>query len=343
MGATRREEVIKLNKKSLSFNISNLKFELSNRSNWMSFSGTCLFTDVPSDGIPSGGIDKPVAFPRDEVQKALSTMQDMGVNCEFPDDLFDCPDEIFTGHNPRFKIGVVKTSELNGNEMVISGGLWDMDFPDVCDVFKNAKKSLGFSVEVLFNLVDAGEYYNATDIEFIGVATLFADLAAFKKTYIAAKDKNKSKGGNKHMELTKEELQAMLDGLYGKFENKFNELKTDQEKNNTQIEQLAVAFAEQKAKEEAKEAEEKQQAELAAAKAEEERIAKEAEEKAKAELAEKQKKEAEELEVQRKSVAFGNIHQRFQGSNDKQKAILGDAKLSPSEQFQKLLTVREAE
>lgn len=326
-----------MNKQSLSFSLTNVQFSITDRANWMPFSGTCLFTNVPSDGIPSGGIDKPVAFPTEEVQKALASMNDMGVNCKFPDDFWDYPDEIFTGHNSRFKIGVVKATVLNGNEMAISGGLWDMDFSDVCDVFKNAKKSLGFSVEVLFNLVDQGEYYNAVNLEFIGVAILFADLAAFKKTYIAAKDKNKNKGG-KTMELTKEELQAMLDGLYSKFEAK---VATTEK----QVEQLAVAFAEdkaeRKAKEEAEEKEAKEKAELAAKEAEEAKAKEEAEAKAKAELEEKQKKEAEELEAQRKSITFASRMGKFDGANEKQKAILSNSTLSSSEKFQSLLAARE--
>lgn len=313
-----------MNKQSLSFGVRNLKFELGDRANWMPFSGTCLFTDVPSDGIPSGGVDKRVVFPTEEVQKALDTMVDMGVNCEFPDVCFDRTDAVFTGHNPRFKIGTVKTSALNGTEMIISGGLWDMDFQDVCNVFKSAKKSLGFSVEVIFNLVDAGDYYNATDIEFIGVAVLFQDLAAFRKTYIAAQQ-NKNKGG-KTMELTKEELQGMLDGIVGKFTEELN-------KSNAQIETLALAFAEQREEAKAKAEEEaKIAAELAEAKVKAEEEAKVA-----AELAEKTKKEAEEMEVKRKSLSFGTIYGRFEGKDEKQKAILNDAQMSPSEKFQRLI------
>src|SRR5574344_626878 len=92
------------------------------RLNWLPFTGTCLFADQPSDGIPSGGVDKPVRFPSAELDKALDSMVDMGVDCEWPDDFWDGPEEAFSGHDDRFKIGVVKTSVLKGNEMVISGG-----------------------------------------------------------------------------------------------------------------------------------------------------------------------------------------------------------------------------
>ena len=88
------------------------------RLNWLPFTGTCLFADQPSDGIPSGGVDKPVRFPSAELDKALDSMVDMGVDCEWPDeddgddhDEFgrktSCgPEEAFSGHDDRFKIGI---------------------------------------------------------------------------------------------------------------------------------------------------------------------------------------------------------------------------------------------
>ena len=300
------------------------------RLNWLPFTGTCVFADQPSDGIPSGGVDKPVRFPSAELDKALDSMVDMGVDCEWPDeddgddhDEFgrktSCgPEEAFSGHDDRFKIGVVKTSVLKGNEMVISGGLWSNDFSDICDMYRNAKASLGFSVEVYFNLVDQGEYYDAVDIEFTGVAILFSDLAAFKDTYIAAK-----RGGDKGM--TKEEIKELLDASFAAQNKSIEDL-------TKQLETVVLAFAEDR--EARKVAEEKAQAELAAQKeaaelAEKERM--EAEEKAKAELAAK----AEETEAKRKSLEAGAFQSRF--DTDDAKAIVNNPNLSASQKFQALI------
>ena len=300
------------------------------RLNWLPFTGTCLFADQPSDGIPSGGVDKPVRFPSAELDKALDSMVDMGVDCEWPDedggddhDEFgrktSCgPEEAFSGHDDRFKIGVVKTSVLKGNEMVISGGLWSNDFSDICDMYRNAKASLGFSVEVYFNLVDQGEYYDAVDIEFTGVAILFSDLAAFKDTYIAAK-----RGGDK--EMTKEEMKELLDANFKAQQEAIEGL-------TKQLENVALGFAEDRAAR--KEAEEKAQAELAAAaeaaKLEEQKKADEAA-KAAAELAAKQ----QETEAQRKSLEAGAFASRF-GTNEAN-AIVNNANLTPSQKFQALI------
>lgn len=288
------------------------------RLNWLPFTGTCLFADQPSDGIPSGGVDKPVRFPSAELDKALDSMVDMGVDCEWPEDFWDGPEEAFSGHNDRFKIGVVKTSVRKDNEMVISGGLWSNDFSDICDMYRNAKASLGFSVEVYFNLVDQGEYYDAVDIEFTGVAILFSDLAAFKDTYIAAK-----RGGDKKM--TKEEMKELLDANFKAQQEAIEGL-------TKQLENVALGFAEDRAAR--KEAEEKAQAELAAAaeatKLEEQKKADEAA-KAAAELAAKQ----QETEAQRKSLEAGAFASRF--GTDEANAIVNNANLTPSQKFQALI------
>jgi hypothetical protein len=288
------------------------------RLNWLPFTGTCLFADQPSDGIPSGGVDKPVRFPSAELDKALDSMVDMGVDCEWPDEYWDGPEEAFSGHDDRFKIGVVKTSVLKDNEMVISGGLWSNDFSDICDMYRNAKASLGFSVEVYFNLVDQGEYYDAVDIEFTGVAILFSDLAAFKDTYIAAK-----RGGDKKM--TKEEMKELLDANFKAQQEAIEGL-------TKQLENVALGFAEDRAAR--KEAEEKAQAELAAAaeaaKLEEQKKADEAA-KAAAELAAKQ----QETEAQRKSLEAGAFASRFKA--DEADAIVNNANLTPSQKFQALI------
>lgn len=288
------------------------------RLNWLPFTGTCLFADQPSDGIPSGGVDKPVRFPSAELDKALDSMVDMGVDCEWPDEFWDGPEEAFSGHDDRFKIGVVKTSVLKDNEMVISGGLWSNDFSDICDMYRNAKASLGFSVEVYFNLVDQGEYYDAVDIEFTGVAILFSDLAAFKDTYIAAK-----RGGDK--EMTKEEMKELLDANFKAQQEAIEGL-------TKQLENVALGFAEDRAAR--KEAEEKAQAELAAAaeaaKLEEQKKADEAA-KAAAELAAKQ----QETEAQRKSLEAGAFASRF--GTDEANAIVNNANLTPSQKFQALI------
>ena len=91
-------------------NFGALKFEEgTTHINKMPFSGICLKAETPSDATPNGA-DKPVAFSLDAINNAISTFADMGVNCVY--DRWDSPEYALTGHDQRFKIGVVEKAEL---------------------------------------------------------------------------------------------------------------------------------------------------------------------------------------------------------------------------------------
>ena len=318
-----------MEKKTLSLQVQNLKFELSEeKPNWFPFTGTCLFVDEPSSGIPSGGSeDKPVLFPKDEVEKSLTTFENMGVDCVWPE--YGCPEYALTGHDTRNKIGVISSAEIVGNEVVIKGGLWEWDFEDVCDMVKLAKSSLGWSVEVRMYIEDSGDYYTATDLEFSGVALLYASAASFDKTYLAAKRKDVDK-------MSKEEMQALLNEMLEKFDEKFSKV-------SEKVEKISEEFSAEK---EAK-AKEKADLELAAKEAEDARIikeTKEAEEKAALELAAKEKADADakakEAEPKRKTIEFGTVVNKFKDASDEAKAIIENDKLNGSQKFKELINLR---
>lgn len=196
---------------NLQLNFSNLKFENVDPKhiNKMPFSGICLKADTPSDGIPYGS-DKPVAFSTDAINKALETFNCMGVNCVY-DGCF--ADEALTGHDNRFKIGVVEQAELNSDGVLIKGDLWQYDFQDVCFQIKNAKDSLGFSVEVVVNqLSNKGEFYLVDDFTFTGVAILYKNLAAFKTTQLTAKSKKDTKKESDVL-MNEEQFKQFMDGI----------------------------------------------------------------------------------------------------------------------------------
>lgn len=177
----------------------------------MPFSGVCLYADQPSDGVPCGS-DKPVAFSREAIENALASFVGMGVNCRF--DPWDYPEEALTGHDDHFKIGVVEHASLSNDGGVnIDGLLWKNDLSEVCFMIKNAKDSLGFSVEVFIeDITDVGDNYLVNKFTFTGVSILYKNLAAFKATQLAAQAK---KGGNV---MTKEELDAIIGKISEGFE-----------------------------------------------------------------------------------------------------------------------------
>ena len=177
----------------------------------MPFSGVCLYADTPSDGVPCG-CDKPVAFSKEAIENALNSFVGMGVNCRY--NPWDYPEDALTGHDDHFKIGVVEHAALSEDGGVnIDGLLWKNDLSEVCFMIKNAKESLGFSVEVFVeNMEDYGDNYLVTKFTFTGVSILYKNLAAFKATQLAAQAK---KGGNL---MTKEELEAIVGKITEGFE-----------------------------------------------------------------------------------------------------------------------------
>ncbi len=318
-----------MEKKQLSLQVHNMKFEVSNeKPNWMPFTGICLFTDVPSDGIPSSncGIDKPVMFPSDEVEKSIDTFENMGVNCVWPE--WGNPEEAFSGHDSRRKIGVMTSASVEDNKVVIKGGLWSWDFDDICDMVKSAKESLGWSVEVSMNIEETDEYYIAKDLEFTGVALLFADDASFSKTSIAAQ---RRRGVDT---MSKEEMQELLDSMFVKFEERISRV-------DEKVEKISSDFSAEK---ELREQEKKEALELAAKEAEDAKVA----EDAKAELELAAKKTADELaakeleEAKRKTVQFGVVLSKFSDASEEVKSVVADEKLTGSQKFQKLINLKLA-
>lgn len=172
--------------------------------NAMRFTGTCMFLNTPSDYTPNG-VDRPVVLSSNEAEKCASTMNLMGINCDYDPWLF--PDELMTAHNRRNKIGVVEKCWVDGDELKFTGIMYKNDFPDIADFIKKTVDSLGFSVEAMFNLREHEDYIEMADVEFTGVAMLFKNAAAYQNTYIAEIAAKAAKG--KQME--KQEIQNLIE------------------------------------------------------------------------------------------------------------------------------------
>lgn len=181
-----------MNKQKVSLQANAISVTLDNlHPNAMRFTGTCMFLNTPSDYTPNG-VDRPVVLSSEEAEKCASTMNLMGINCDYDPWLF--PDELMTAHNRRNKIGVVEKCWVDGDELKFTGIMYKNDFPDIADFIKKTVDSLGFSVEAMFNLREHDDYIEMADVEFTGVAMLFKNAAAYQNTYIseiAAKAKGK--------------------------------------------------------------------------------------------------------------------------------------------------------
>lgn len=192
-----------------------LKFEklkfgsIDKHINKMPFSGCCMFVNKPSDGVPCGS-DKPVMFSKESVDEAISTFIGMGVDVVYDD--YTNPAIALTGHNSRYKIGVIESAEVKSNKVYVKGFLWASDFYDICFMIKNAKDSLGFSIEVyVTDMVDNGESYMVNHFTYTGLAILYKNLAAFKDTQLAAKRQEKDVKMEDDKKMDEKEMKVLTD------------------------------------------------------------------------------------------------------------------------------------
>lgn len=201
-----------MNKQKVSLQANAISVTLDNlHPNAMRFTGTCMFLNTPSDYTPNG-VDRPVVLSSDEAEKCASTMNLMGINCDYDPWLF--PDELMTAHNRRNKIGVVEKCWVDGDELKFTGIMYKNDFPDIADFIKKTVDSLGFSVEAMFNLQEHDDYIEMADVEFTGVAMLFKNAAAYQNTYIAeiaAKVKGKQMEKQEILQLIDEAIKANME------------------------------------------------------------------------------------------------------------------------------------
>lgn len=153
--------------------------------NKLPFKGTVMKLDTPSEGSPHNTcqIVKPIMLSKKEAMKSANTMSFMGIDCVWADDGEDTSDDM-TGHDARFKIGVISSCYVEGSELKVEGFIYASDFPDIADYIKQNKSEIGFSVEMLCIAYELDDYINVTDVEFTGVAMLFKDRAAYQSTYI---------------------------------------------------------------------------------------------------------------------------------------------------------------
>ena len=153
--------------------------------NKLPFKGTIMKLDTPSEGSPQNScqIVKPIMLSKKEAMNSANTMCFMGIDCVWDDDGEDTSDDM-TGHDARFKIGVISSCYVEGSELKVEGFIYASDFPDIADYIKQNKSEMGFSVEMLCRAEELDDYINVTDVEFTGVAMLFKDCAAYQSTYI---------------------------------------------------------------------------------------------------------------------------------------------------------------
>jgi len=178
--------------------------------NRMPFSGVLTRVDQPSDA-PPGGAAYRTFIPRDVAEAALPSL--LGMAVDFRPNL--------DGHDRKQKIGLITGASIVGDAVQIEGFFYAKDFPDECKRIKAEKGALGFSYEADARIRDQDADPWVIDYcVFTGAAVLYKDLAAYRTTSLAAT-------AAQDIEMTKEELQAMLAETFKPFTDTVESLKKD--------------------------------------------------------------------------------------------------------------------
>jgi len=169
--------------------------EVDDHPNRMPFSGVLTRLDQPSDAAPHGSNGKRVLMTKAAAEKGLASL--LGMAVDFTPE--------FDGHDVARKIGVITAATVEGDALHIEGFIYAADFPEEAARIKTDKSALGFSFEAQQIHVESldTDPLVIVDCVFTGAAILKKDKAAYQTTSLAA-----SAAGD--LEMTKEELQALL-------------------------------------------------------------------------------------------------------------------------------------
>jgi hypothetical protein len=153
--------------------------------NKLPFTGCLLLLDQASQKAPHGSQGHRIYVSKSVAQRKLSGIIGMAINYQ-PGDL--------DAHATRHKVGVVTKAWIEGNKVMVSGFIWDRDFPEADKELKG-RNDLGMSMELADVYVDDenAQVWNLTDFEFTGATILKKDAAAYTHTSLAAQALKASK------------------------------------------------------------------------------------------------------------------------------------------------------
>jgi hypothetical protein len=142
--------------------------------NKLRFTGILARIDVPSSGAPEGSGGKRIILTAQAAKGALASL--LGMAIDFRPGL--------DGHDPRRKIGIIDSADIENDALTIGGILYAADFPDLIDQLRAQQGVLGFSFEATQVEVADGraDPLIIRSCVFTGAAVLRKDRAAFPTT-----------------------------------------------------------------------------------------------------------------------------------------------------------------
>jgi hypothetical protein len=173
--------------------------DIEDHPNRMPFSGVLTRIDTPSDQAVGGSGGKRTYLPHAVAEKALPSL--LGMPIDFTPN--------FDGHDVKRKIGTITAATIEGDALKIEGFFYAADFPQECERIKVEKEALGFSYEIQAQTLPMGrDLLQIVGGTFTGAAVLYKDKAAYQSTSLAAR-------GAEEIDMTKEELEALLAAAMG--------------------------------------------------------------------------------------------------------------------------------
>lgn len=227
------------NTNKMKLNVVSFSVAQDENPDFMKFDAVVGYIDTPTDDTPCGGVEGyqlVISSEGMDVQSLIGS----GVNVAWSDGWFYDVEDALKSHNPRFKVGVIDSAQVVGNQIMVSGHLWKADFPDVCDIIKCAKESLGCSVEVYFDGYrknDEAKTITGFGAHFTGVAILYKSKAAFKSTKIMCSILQEDENLNEEIKAA---LATAIEEQNKAFEAKFETINEAMEKFEKQVAELSA-------------------------------------------------------------------------------------------------------
>lgn len=227
------------NTNKMKLNVVSFSVAQDENPDFMKFDAVVGYIDTPTDATPCGGVEGyqlVISSEGMDVQSLIGS----GVNVAWSDGWFYDAEDTLKSHNPRFKVGVIDSAQVVGNQIMASGHLWKADFPDVCDTIECAKESLGCSVEAYFDGYkknDEAKTITGFGAHFTGVAILYKNKAAFKSTKIMCSILQEDENLNEEIKAA---LAAAIEEQNKAFELKFAAIGESMEKFEKSVQELSA-------------------------------------------------------------------------------------------------------
>src|SRR5262245_13471707 len=177
--------------------------DIPHHPNRSAFTAVLTRIEEPSTRPPGGAAGHRVRISRAAAEAALPSLIGMAVNCS----------ENLSDHAKQTKIGMITEAHIHGNDVVISGHLFEKDFSNEVACIRRNIQRMGASYEIsdveVRNPHD--DIWDVDHLIFTGAALLFKDKAAYAQTSLVAQTQELSMAEVTEIMTELQHISAKLD------------------------------------------------------------------------------------------------------------------------------------